>query len=119
VVDGVVGRQADRRGEPVILMGFPVKVRSQEGNSKTTSPPLYPLGNSDVRPNSPVAGVVVPNFNMYNWMYNEVLGKKKAIKNQWLISCLGGDEGIRTLDAGLCPHAPLAGECLRPLGHVS
>ena len=31
----------------------------------------------------------------------------------------GGDEGIRTLDAGLCPHAPLAGECLRPLGHVS
>jgi hypothetical protein len=31
----------------------------------------------------------------------------------------GGDEGIRTLDTGLSPYAPLAGECLRPLGHVS
>ena len=31
----------------------------------------------------------------------------------------GGDGGIRTLDSGLCPNAPLAGECLRPLGHVS
>src|SRR5690349_15221120 len=31
----------------------------------------------------------------------------------------GGDEGIRTLDAAFWPHAPLAGECLRPLGHVS
>jgi hypothetical protein len=31
----------------------------------------------------------------------------------------GGDGGIRTLDTGLCPYAPLAGECLRPLGHVS
>ena len=31
---------------------------------------------------------------------------------------LGGDGGIRTLDAGFGPHAPLAGECLRPLGHV-
>ena len=31
----------------------------------------------------------------------------------------GGDGGIRTLDASLSPHAPLAGECLRPLGHVS
>jgi hypothetical protein len=32
---------------------------------------------------------------------------------------VGGDEGIRTLDARFCAHAPLAGECLRPLGHVS
>ena len=31
----------------------------------------------------------------------------------------GGDGGIRTLDAAFWPHAPLAGECLRPLGHVS
>ena len=30
----------------------------------------------------------------------------------------GGDEGIRTLD-GLMTHTPLAGERLRPLGHVS
>ena len=33
--------------------------------------------------------------------------------------CLGGEGGIRTLDPGLCPDAPLAGECLRPLGHLS
>ena len=31
----------------------------------------------------------------------------------------GGDGRIRTVDASFCPHAPLAGECLRPLGHVS
>src|SRR5512135_2797041 len=31
----------------------------------------------------------------------------------------GGDAGIRTLDTGFSPYAPLAGECLRPLGHVS
>ena len=31
----------------------------------------------------------------------------------------GGDGGIRTLDTGFSPYAPLAGECLRPLGHVS
>ena len=31
---------------------------------------------------------------------------------------LGGDGGIRTLDA-LLAHTPLAGEHLRPLGHVS
>ena len=30
----------------------------------------------------------------------------------------GGDEGIRTLDE-LLAHTPLAGERLRPLGHVS
>ena len=32
---------------------------------------------------------------------------------------LGGDGGIRTLDTSFSPYAPLAGECLRPLGHVS
>lgn len=31
----------------------------------------------------------------------------------------GGDEGIRTLDTSFGPYAPLAGECLRPLGHIS
>ena len=30
----------------------------------------------------------------------------------------GGDEKIRTSDT-LLGYAPLAGECLRPLGHVS
>ena len=30
----------------------------------------------------------------------------------------GGEEGIRTLDTGL-PYTPLAGERLRPLGHLS
>gem|GEM_PF-5101726 len=37
--------------------------------------------------------------------------------NSWFESC-GGDGGIRTLDA-LLAHTPLAGEHLRPLGHVS
>ena len=32
---------------------------------------------------------------------------------------LGGDGRIRTVDARFSAHAPLAGECLRPLGHVS
>jgi hypothetical protein len=45
--------------------------------------------------------------------------KKKALDNQGLIFIIGGDEGSRTLDTGLSPYAPLAGECLRPLGHVS
>ena len=31
----------------------------------------------------------------------------------------GGVGGIRTLDAGFSPHAPLAGECLQPLSHYS
>ena len=31
----------------------------------------------------------------------------------------GGDAGIRTLDTPFWAYAPLAGECLRPLGHVS
>jgi hypothetical protein len=34
-------------------------------------------------------------------------------------SLFGGDGGIRTLDTGLSPYAPLAGEYLQPLGHVS
>src|SRR5215471_6727159 len=31
----------------------------------------------------------------------------------------GGERGIRTLDTPFWAYAPLAGECLRPLGHVS
>ena len=31
----------------------------------------------------------------------------------------GGERGIRTLDGVLCPHTPLAGERLQPLGHLS
>lgn len=40
-----------------------------------------------------------------------------ALRGSTAIS--GGDGGIRTLDPGFGPDAPLAGECLRPLGHVS
>ena len=32
--------------------------------------------------------------------------------------CFGGERGIRTLDE-LSTHTPLAGERLRPLGHLS
>ena len=56
--------------------------------------------------------------------------KQKTLENAWFIEGFettldgpelfsGGDAGIRTLDAGLSPHASLAGKCLRPLGHVS
>src|SRR3989344_4206982 len=43
--------------------------------------------------------------------------KKTPLTNQGR-SCFGGDGGIRTLDT-LLAYAPLAGEYLRPLGHVS
>lgn len=52
----------------------------------------------------------------------EALKKKKPHKseNLWgFVTAFGGDGGIRTLDPGFGPDAPLAGECLRPLGHVS
>jgi hypothetical protein len=45
--------------------------------------------------------------------------KEKAPRRARICLLIGGDEGIRTLDTGLSPYAPLAGECLRPLGHVS
>lgn len=32
---------------------------------------------------------------------------------------LGGVGGIRTLDTGFSPYAPLAGVCLQPLSHYS
>ena len=44
--------------------------------------------------------------------------KIKVNKNNDLSEKNGGDEGIRTLDE-LLAHTPLAGERLRPLGHVS
>lgn len=34
-------------------------------------------------------------------------------------SNFGGARGIRTLDPGLSPDAPLAGVCLQPLSHCS
>jgi hypothetical protein len=43
---------------------------------------------------------------------------KKPLKIRGLINNTGGDEKIRTSDT-LLGYAPLAGECLRPLGHVS
>ena len=43
---------------------------------------------------------------------------RKFSKSAALVADYGGEEGIRTLDAGL-PHTPLAGERLRPLGHLS
>ena len=35
------------------------------------------------------------------------------------ISMGGGEKGIRTLDTTLWSYAPLAGEYLQPLGHLS
>src|SRR5689334_10442856 len=43
-----------------------------------------------------------------------LVGKRRRVKNY-----SGGERGIRTLDTGFGPYAPLAGECLRPLGHLS
>ena len=56
--------------------------------------------------------------------------KQKSRVNYWFYTAFctslnlteplgGGDEGIRTLDTSFGPYAPLAGECLRPLGHIS
>ena len=50
-------------------------------------------------------------------------GRFKNEKSRMILDhpgwCSGGDEGIRTLDTSFGPYAPLAGECLRPLGHIS
>lgn len=35
------------------------------------------------------------------------------------VNALCGGGGIRTPDAGVCQHTPLAGELLKPLGHSS
>ena len=37
----------------------------------------------------------------------------------WRETISGGERGIRTLDTPFWAYAPLAGECLRPLGHLS
>ena len=44
---------------------------------------------------------------------------RRALTLRGSTAIAGGDGGIRTLDPGFGPDAPLAGECLRPLGHVS
>jgi hypothetical protein len=44
---------------------------------------------------------------------------RKSLNLRGFLTAFGGDGGIRTLDPGFGPDAPLAGECLRPLGHVS
>ena len=43
----------------------------------------------------------------------------QAFSEVFIKKSFGGDGGIRTLDTSFSPYAPLAGECLRPLGHVS
>ena len=45
--------------------------------------------------------------------------RQKPSQKHLVTIVYGGDAGIRTLDTGFGPYAPLAGECLRPLGHVS
>ncbi|SBT03873.1 hypothetical protein ACCAA_1170018 [Candidatus Accumulibacter aalborgensis] len=40
---------------------------------------------------------IASNSGTYNLTYNEILGKKKALKLQGLDSCPGGEGGIRTL----------------------
>ena len=48
-----------------------------------------------------------------------IFGHQSATKQLLTLLPIGGDAGIRTLDTGFGPYAPLAGECLRPLGHIS
>ena len=43
----------------------------------------------------------------------------KQIARVTKLRVTGGEGGIRTLDTGLSPYTPLAGERLRPLGHLS
>ena len=52
----------------------------------------------------------------FQWFFREYRG---VADSPSLYRRSGGDGGIRTLDTGFSPYAPLAGECLRPLGHVS
>ncbi len=71
---------------------------------------------------------ILQNCVTQNGMCFQVLYVKQAAfkcgEGKSRIMCLsgrdsGGDEGIRTLDTSFGPYAPLAGECLRPLGHIS
>lgn len=54
-----------------------------------------------------------------NKSHEQLKNKKSQTFLDCLGLCSGGDEGIRTLDTSFGPYAPLAGECLRPLGHIS
>ncbi len=55
----------------------------------------------------------------YQGTANGAKRSKATHESQALAEQIGGDGGIRTLDPGFSPDAPLAGEYLRPLGHVS
>lgn len=44
--------------------------------------------------------------------------KQNPLISQGVFTLYGGEGGIRTPDT-LLRYAPLAGECLRPLGHLS
>ena len=69
----------------------------------------------------------MPEGDKWRAFRNMGVKNKKAVKTHVCTACLffshrisgGGDEGIRTLDTSFGPYAPLAGECLRPLGHIS
>ena len=69
----------------------------------------------------------MPEGDKWRAFRNMGVKNKKAVKTHVCTACLffshrmsgGGDEGIRTLDTSFSPYAPLAGECLRPLGHIS
>jgi hypothetical protein len=52
-------------------------------------------------------------------MAHEIYKKKKTFVKTKVFYENGGVRGIRTLDPGLSPDAPLAGVCLQPLSHYS
>src|ERR1700761_4555165 len=68
------------------------------------------------------SGSVATDKEKYRAPIKRWAGKQKprrAATLRGFAAITGGDGGIRTLDPGFGPDAPLAGECLRPLGHVS
>ena len=64
------------------------------------------LGFALISADDPPVWDTLPRMGLYLFYFND------------LPEGDGGDEGIRTLDE-LLAHTPLAGERLRPLGHVS
>ncbi len=60
----------------------------------------------------------------YYWRAGEIRTPDLLVRSQTLYPTelrarrCGGERGIRTLD-GILSHTPLAGERLRPLGHLS
>ena len=50
---------------------------------------------------------------------NKKIGVKNEKSTERCFFCAGGEEGIRTLDTTFWSYAPLAGEYLQPLGHLS